>query len=153
MGRFTMFWMEGRSTPSGGIVGSGNGKWITTALTHTETTYGFGLAHSDWSDPKWASQLALEFPMWFGTTVFAVLPLVWLLTRRRRRLSAGSCARCGYDLTANASGTCPECGTVIPAVANAKERLLSAARPDQPASYAIAGNRQNSLGVYFGHGT
>jgi hypothetical protein len=31
--------------------------------------------------------------------------------QRRRKL--GLCLRCGYDLTANVSGVCPECGTEI----------------------------------------
>lgn len=30
--------------------------------------------------------------------------------RRDRRLGAGLCPVCGYDLTGNVSGTCPECG-------------------------------------------
>ena len=29
---------------------------------------------------------------------------------RRARYGAGRCARCGYDLTGNVSGVCPECG-------------------------------------------
>ena len=36
---------------------------------------------------------------------------------RRRR---GQCVRCGYDLTGNTSGTCPECGTAA-ATGGAKE--------------------------------
>jgi len=32
---------------------------------------------------------------------------------RHRRLIQGLCLACGYDLTANASGTCPECGRPI----------------------------------------
>ena len=49
----------------------------------------------------------------------AVLPAVRLLTlgrsRRRYRLAHNLCARCGYDLTANVSGLCPECGRPVPA--------------------------------------
>jgi hypothetical protein len=33
---------------------------------------------------------------------------------RHRRLIQGLCLACGYDLTANTSGTCPECGMPIP---------------------------------------
>ena len=33
--------------------------------------------------------------------------------RDRRRFPAGHCRRCGYDLTKNESGRCPECGVVI----------------------------------------
>jgi uncharacterized paraquat-inducible protein A len=35
---------------------------------------------------------------------------------RRRR---GLCVKCGYDLTGNTSGVCPECGTPLPAEAKA----------------------------------
>jgi hypothetical protein len=33
----------------------------------------------------------------------------WLLRRGRR--GGGTCRGCGYDLTGNVSGRCPECGT------------------------------------------
>jgi hypothetical protein len=59
---------------------------------------------------------------WCGAPAWSVIAPLWLLPllccvrrarnalclRRRRRL--GLCRHCGYDLTANASGTCPECG-------------------------------------------
>ena len=34
--------------------------------------------------------------------------------RRERRRKRGYCAECGYDLTGNISGACPECGTATP---------------------------------------
>ena len=34
--------------------------------------------------------------------------------RRRRRCKHGLCMECGYDLTGNLSGVCPECGTEAP---------------------------------------
>ena len=34
-------------------------------------------------------------------------------TARRRRVRAGRCTRCAYDLTGNTSGVCPECGTPV----------------------------------------
>ena len=37
--------------------------------------------------------------------------------RRRRRAATGLCAACGYDLTGNVSGVCPECGAAAEAVA------------------------------------
>lgn len=46
-----------------------------------------------------------------------LLPLVWLGRCVRRWCSArlarsvGHCRMCGYDLTGNVSGVCPECGT------------------------------------------
>ena len=33
--------------------------------------------------------------------------------RQHRRLTRGLCVRCGYDLTGNVSGVCPECGRCI----------------------------------------
>ena len=47
--------------------------------------------------------------------VAAGLCLLYLVERpalgREERRRRGLCVRCGYDLTGNVSGTCPECGT------------------------------------------
>jgi len=49
------------------------------------------------------------------------MSLMFLLWGRRaakallRRMAAGRCPSCGYDLTGNVSGRCPECGTEVPA--------------------------------------
>jgi hypothetical protein len=41
---------------------------------------------------------------------FGILPMVrWIKSKRR----AGGCRKCGYDLTGNVSGVCPECGSKI----------------------------------------
>jgi len=41
--------------------------------------------------------------------------VVWLYHRSRRASeSDATCRRCGYDLTGNVSGVCPECGMAIP---------------------------------------
>ena len=39
---------------------------------------------------------------------------MWARRRRQRRKAANRCVDCGYDLTGNVSGRCPECGQVIP---------------------------------------
>jgi len=46
--------------------------------------------------------------------VTSILPVRWLLRRKRRRerASRGQCAECGYDLRGT-PGRCPECGTEI----------------------------------------
>jgi hypothetical protein len=43
--------------------------------------------------------------------VAAVTMLLWWLDRRR--IPAGHCQNCGYDLTGNVSRRCPECGTPV----------------------------------------
>jgi hypothetical protein len=56
--------------------------------------------------------LWLAVPLWSLSLVTAAAPMFWLRRawRRRRRLRAGLCPACGYDLRAT-SGRCPECGT------------------------------------------
>jgi hypothetical protein len=56
--------------------------------------------------------LFVWIPLWLPFVICA-LPscLLWWLDRRRTR--AGFCVGCGYDLTGNVSGRCPECGTPI----------------------------------------
>ena len=47
----------------------------------------------------------------------ATVMIAWTQLLRSRRIGErkrlGLCPRCGYDLTGNASGTCPECGTLV----------------------------------------
>ena len=52
-------------------------------------------------------------------SIFLVLPLIWVSTltysrlQRRNRLAHKLCPKCGYNLTGNTSGVCPECGRSI----------------------------------------
>ena len=52
----------------------------------------------------------IALPIWI-VLVLLVPALVWLW--HDRRIRPGSC-RCGYDLTGNVSGRCPECGAAAP---------------------------------------
>jgi hypothetical protein len=53
-------------------------------------------------------------PYWLPTAVGAILPLYALRRLRKRiRQKIGHCLSCGYNLTGNVSGVCPECGTPI----------------------------------------
>ncbi|MFH1746133.1 MAG: glycosyltransferase family 39 protein [Planctomycetota bacterium] len=71
------------------------------------------------------SASGVVLPLWtsLGTTHFLCLPLwpfvalpallaIWLWRRDRRRFPANHCQCCGYNLTGNQSGVCPECGEV-----------------------------------------
>jgi hypothetical protein len=50
-------------------------------------------------------------PLWIPAALGAIVA-AWL--RRRDGLYAlGHCQKCGYDLTGNKSGVCPECGTKL----------------------------------------
>ena len=51
-------------------------------------------------------------PFVFWAILFAHVVII-LLSRRRKIFREGSCPGCGYDLTGNVSGRCPECGIAI----------------------------------------
>ena len=54
---------------------------------------------------------------WVLSILFAFPIVYWLLDSRllrpRRYRNRGWCAACGYDLTGNESGVCPECGSAM----------------------------------------
>ena len=52
----------------------------------------------------------LLIPLWIPFLLLAI-PTV-ILWRRDSRPPPGHCKNCGYDLTGNISGRCPECGEV-----------------------------------------
>ena len=85
--------------------------------------YGWG-AHS-WfetvnaSGPPYTNRYdGISVPLWLIAALFAAGPTLGLWRRRRRgrRLLAGRCAACGYDLRATAD-RCPECGTSVASTA------------------------------------
>ena len=53
--------------------------------------------------------LAAVFAALLGCLLACVGFLRWL----SRSSSPGRCRKCGYNLTGNVSGTCPECGTAV----------------------------------------
>lgn len=62
---------------------------------------------------QFAPSREVIIPLWFFAAIFAILPAIWFagFIIRRLRLRQGRCLACGYDLTGNTSGICPECGT------------------------------------------
>lgn len=62
----------------------------------------------------------VTLPHWFAFIATTILPACWLARRRRVierwRSTHGRCSSCGYDLTGNVSGICPECGVRASAV-------------------------------------
>lgn len=60
----------------------------------------------------WVQTTRMNVTIWPLALVFSAYPLAWALTgpvRRWRRRKRGLCEACGYDLTGNVTGVCPEC--------------------------------------------
>jgi len=53
----------------------------------------------------------VSIPLPVPILLFAIVSTI--LWRRDRYIPPGHCVRCGYNLTGNTSGVCPECGSVI----------------------------------------
>jgi hypothetical protein len=49
----------------------------------------------------------------FAPLIIMLATATALLWYRDRRIPSGHCEQCGYNLTGNVSGICPECGTAI----------------------------------------
>jgi hypothetical protein len=70
------------------------------------------------TSPLIPAMLAVSVPNWLAVLISAS-PVAVLLIRFRRTTRAGVrhranlCSACGYNLTGNVSGVCPECGTPI----------------------------------------
>ena len=69
----------------------------------------------------WAvSAICAAFPQWQRTVwAVAIVPpaiiVIWRRAKYRRNVEGSKfqCNHCGYDLTGNVSGACPECGTPV----------------------------------------
>ena len=62
--------------------------------------------------------IAVRIPTWQLVVALLALPallVVFPAVRRSRRRRRGACLKCGYDLTGNETGVCPECGKAIDA--------------------------------------
>jgi hypothetical protein len=71
-----------------------------------------------WRGTQWDERLAFLgslYVMWYLAISMAFSPSVaeFLRSPLRPRPPAGHCTACGYDLTGNVSGVCPECGRSV----------------------------------------
>lgn len=85
----------------------GRGQFETYQLWHFDFHRGTDRFHSP------VDRIWVEFPLWIPAILFAAYPTIALIRgplRRRRWRRKGLCVKCGYDLTGNESGVCPECG-------------------------------------------
>ena len=88
-------------------------RWIYSG--RPDTTWPLVRFYPDRTGFGWVCSL-LEVSICLPLALFSVYPVIAFIRfvpgpiRRRRRRRRGLCVRCGYDLTGNQSGTCPECG-------------------------------------------
>lgn len=96
--------LTGRTGPNGGIEDGTEIGWNIASnqgVLHIKPFYSF----FSWDTPYWKLVV-----LWSIGPACRLIP--WhLLSRRKRRISRGHCAECGYDLFAT-PGRCPECGAV-----------------------------------------
>lgn len=57
----------------------------------------------------------VSFPLWVVILTSAIVPAACFFNglRKMQRPTLGHCGHCGYNLTANVSGVCPECGKLV----------------------------------------
>jgi hypothetical protein len=66
--------------------------------------------------PSTAVSQQVTVPLWPPLVLLTAYPILAAIRgpyRRHRRRKKGLCLKCGYDLTGNVSGVCPECGDQI----------------------------------------
>jgi hypothetical protein len=101
---------------------------------HSESCYRFDSDDYSWGSPVPAKDAAVPgfswrsyrggptdsdhivIALWIPLILFAIYPTIAFIRgplRRWRRRRKGLCVACGYDLTGNVSGVCPECGTEV----------------------------------------
>jgi hypothetical protein len=75
-----------------------------------------GIELSEESFPGPSTRRSVWLPYWLLTALMLILPAFQLRRRLReqRKVKQGRCSSCGYDLTGNRSGICPECGRALP---------------------------------------
>ena len=83
----------------------------------------YGISYENDPSGGWTIDSHLKVSYSLLVAVFTMTPSAWLMafSRRWHRSHCGLCPNCGYDLTANTSGKCPECGTAISNVAGSVE--------------------------------
>ena len=85
----------------------------------TSSWLGFGCRRVNLSSGTNQARLGeVRCPFWIAAVLLASYPAVSFIRgplRRYRRRKRGLCRKCGYDLTGNVSGICPECAAEVPA--------------------------------------
>lgn len=113
------------------------GRDRTSLRTPTFNRFGFGFHVVKTIGPPqgmWRygnrSLVICYVPYWLLALLFAVLPGRWLMLslRQGNRNQSGHCASCGYNLTGNTSGVCPECGATASKARARRQRTIKRAK-------------------------
>jgi hypothetical protein len=120
---------DGGKLNAWGIPGSASfGIWepVENPVGDWSSHHGWGL--DPWELPgwdnfslKWGEHAGGRFwivrcAYWLPFIAFVFYPTIAFVRgplRRHRRRKRGLCLKCGYDLTGNVTGVCPECGAEI----------------------------------------
>ncbi len=100
-----------------------DGYYITSRLANTTARPGWYVKRSDSTELFWRPIGLFNGYTWYGLLplwipcliVTACTVVLWYL--EHHRTLPGHCQKCGYNLTGNMSGICPECGEKIDAQA------------------------------------
>ncbi len=123
------------------------GERNTVRLGLPEWSHEFLLSHHFWfSDSnigggQWRIR-SLVVPWWLVCSCAALstalfVSWTWIVRWHRRR--RGCCTRCGYCMTGNTSGVCPECGTAV----QNKNTTRAATTPSQRRKRTDGGRRRH----------
>ncbi len=137
-----VFWIAGVDVLNGFVVLGDGCVSFTRSAEHFRTLQGVAVSASEYvaNLAKWVpleagpvaewrlvpavlrdgARLTVTVPLWIPVVVLGLAALVFW--RYDRAPAPGHCQKCGYDLTGNVSGTCPECGTPCPADAQTATR-------------------------------
>jgi len=124
----SLFWVFGRNNAT--IVGTapngralidldGFGFYRGLFFVFLKGDYGWGTLQTGWIAVRFPLKVSWWFahvdkgyslPLWIP---FVIVAIPTLILWRWTRFEPGHCQTCGYNLTGNTSGICPECGTKI----------------------------------------
>ncbi len=77
--------------------------------SRSEITRLYGRRYQWWAFEQTSMGNVTAFPIWLPFLAIA-LPTGFLFWSNHRQGRPGHCAACGYNLTGNTTGRCPECG-------------------------------------------
>jgi hypothetical protein len=101
--------------PSGWSLGppmpSTNAAWQCFLISLRLPTYHRGEMYSG-TTSLGVTSVHVDVPFWLPFLLCAI-PALYVFWKDARRPLPGHCTACGYNLTGNVSGVCPECGTSV----------------------------------------